>query len=93
MSTAALELLPGGRPDRLAWEAMLRAAVAAEFQVEVYHPVAGDRVLYGPTCAVSGCPGRGANRSLGLKAKGVEPLDRDAVPRLFVPGACGDVAS
>jgi hypothetical protein len=50
---------------------MLRAAVAAEFQVDVYHPVAGDRVLYGPTCAVSGCPGRGANRSLGLKAKGV----------------------
>jgi integrase len=70
MSTAALELLPGGRPDRLAWETMLRAAVAAEFQVEVYHPVAGDRVLYGPTCAVSGCPGRGANRSLGLNARG-----------------------
>jgi hypothetical protein len=30
----------------------------------------GDPALYGPTCAVSGCPGRGVNRSLGLKAKG-----------------------
>lgn len=33
-------------------------------------PRPGDRVLFGPTCAVAGCPGRGVNRSLGLKAKG-----------------------
>ncbi len=71
MSVAALEVLPGGRPEPLPWEAMLLDAVRAEFRVEVYHPVAGDAVLYGPTCAVSGCPGRGVNRSLGLKAKGV----------------------
>ena len=70
MSAAGLEALPGGRPDQLPWEAMLREAVRAEFQVDVYHPLPGDSVLYGPTCAVSGCPGRGVNRSLGLKATG-----------------------
>lgn len=62
MSAAGLEALPGGRPDQLPWEAMLREAVRAEFQVDVYHPLPGDSVLYGPTCAVSGCPGRGVNR-------------------------------
>ena len=70
MSAPALALLPGGRPEELGWEAMLRAAVRSEFQVDVYHPVPGDPVLYAPTCAVAGCPGRGVNRSLGLKAKG-----------------------
>jgi integrase len=70
VSAPALVALPGGRAPQASWEEMLRDAVRAEFQVEVYHPVAGDRVLYGPTCAVSGCPGRGVNRSLGLKARG-----------------------
>jgi len=62
--------LPGGQPASVGWETMLRAAVRAEFQVDVYRPLPGDPALYGPTCAVSGCPGRGVNRSLGLKAKG-----------------------
>jgi hypothetical protein len=52
------------------WPAVLRAAVLEEFQHEIYRPLPGDLVLFGPTCAISGCPGRGVNRSLGLKAKG-----------------------
>jgi len=38
--------------------------VAAEFQVEVYHPVAGDRVLYGQLAGF-GWSGRGMNRLWG----------------------------
>jgi hypothetical protein len=49
---------------------MLLGEVRPEFQVPVYRPEPGDRILYGPTCAVGGCPGRGVNRSLGLNAKG-----------------------
>jgi len=56
-------------PER-SWVEVLRAAVREEFQHEVYWPRPGDPVLFGPTCAVQGCPGRGVNRSLGLKAKG-----------------------
>jgi integrase len=65
-----LEALPG-RPAAKPWVEILRDAVPPEFRVQVYRPVAGDTVLYGPTCAVQSCPGRGVNRSLGLKAKGV----------------------
>lgn len=49
---------------------MLRAAVGDVFQHDVYYRRPGDAVLFGPTCAVGGCPGRGVNRSVGLKAKG-----------------------
>ena len=68
--TAALRVLPALDPDVFSWLAVLRAVVREEFQHEIYRPQPGDRVLFGPTCAVKGCPGKGVNRSLGLKAKG-----------------------
>ena len=71
MTAAALHVLPGALPSERPWEVMLREAVRPEFQVDVYRPERGDPVLYGPTCAIAGCPGRGVNRSLGLKAKGM----------------------
>ena len=71
MNRPAFEALPGGRPEPKPWVEMLRDAVQPEFRVEVFEPLAGDPALYGPTCAVQGCPGRGVNRSLGLKPKGV----------------------
>jgi integrase len=71
MTATALRVVPAERPVERPWEAMLRDAIRPEFRVEVYHPEPGDPVLYGPTCAIVGCPGRGVNRSLGLKAKGV----------------------
>jgi integrase len=67
---ASLALLPGALPAAQPWEQMLREAVRGEFAAQVYRALPGDAVLYGPMCAVSGCPGRGVNRSLGLKAKG-----------------------
>jgi len=67
---AALRALPSPDQQPYSWPAVLRAALREEFRVDVYRPRPGDRVLFGPTCAVAGCPGRGANRSLGLKAKG-----------------------
>ncbi|MCA1700677.1 MAG: site-specific integrase, partial [Actinobacteria bacterium] len=70
MSATALRALPSPDQQPYSWPAVLRAALREEFQVDVYRPRPGDRVLFGPTCAVAGCPGRGANRSLGLKAKG-----------------------
>lgn len=69
MSTA-LRVLPALDSDAFSWPAVLRAAVGEEFQREIYRPQPGDRVLFGPTCAIKGCPGKGVNRSLGLKAKG-----------------------
>ena len=72
MSGAALRALPS--PDEAdaasTWEQVLRAAVCDEFAHEIYRPMPGEPVLFGPTCAVGGCPGRGVNRSLGLNAKG-----------------------
>src|ERR1035438_3421587 len=70
MTLAALALLPEAAPVEPSWEEMLLEAVLPEFQVEVYRAVPGDLVLHGPTCAVGGGPGRGANRRLGLNAKG-----------------------
>lgn len=70
MTPAALRVVAGERPVDRPWEAMLRAAIRPEFLVEVYRAEPGDPVLYGPTCAIVGCPGRGVNRSLGLKATG-----------------------
>jgi hypothetical protein len=67
---AALRALPSPDQQPYSWPAVLRAALREEFRVDVYRPRPGDRVLFGPTCAVAGCPGRGVNRSLGLKAKG-----------------------
>jgi hypothetical protein len=65
--SARLAALPGGRPDRPAgWEALLREAVRPEFQVEVYRPKPGDRVLFGPTCIVGGCRSRGMQRADGM---------------------------
>ncbi|UTI63905.1 hypothetical protein NBH00_21490 [Paraconexibacter antarcticus] len=70
MSGAALRALPNPDEGDHSWADVLRGAVRAEFQVDVYRPAPGDPVLFGPTCAVRACPGRGVNRSLGLKAKG-----------------------
>jgi integrase len=73
VTPGALRALPDpdeGEPER-SWVEVLRGEVRAEFQVDVYRPRPGDPVLFGPTCAVSGCPARGVNRSLGLKAGGV----------------------
>ena len=70
MTAVALHVVAGDGAEERSWALMLREAVRAEFQVRVYRPTPGDPVLYGPTCAVGGCPGRGMNRSLGLKAKG-----------------------
>ncbi|MDQ6803686.1 MAG: hypothetical protein M3065_01690, partial [Actinomycetota bacterium] len=70
MIAAALRVLAGDDAEERPRGLMLREAVRAEFVVDVYRPTPGDPVLYGPTCAVAGCPGRGMNRSLGLKAKG-----------------------
>jgi len=70
VNITALALLPAARPDELSWEEMLLGVVRPEFQVAVYRPEPGDPILYGPTCAVGGCPGRGVNRSLGLNAGG-----------------------
>ncbi len=71
MNVTALALVPAARPVERSWEEMLLEAVRPEFQVAVYRPAPGDPILYGPTCAVGGCPGRGVNRSLGLNAGGV----------------------
>jgi integrase len=68
--TVALRVLPAPDPDVFSWAVVLSAAVREEFQHEIYRPQPGDRVLFGPTCAVTGCPGKGGDRSLGLKAKG-----------------------
>jgi len=65
-----LALVPATRPVERSWEEMLLGAVRPEFQVAVYRPAPSDPILYGPTCAVGGCPGRGVNRSLGLNAGG-----------------------
>lgn len=73
MSLGAIRALPDDPDERQpgrSWREVLRDEVRAEFQVEVYFPRPGDPVLFGPTCAVSGCPARGVNRSLGLKATG-----------------------
>jgi len=71
VNVTALALVPAGRPVERSWEEMLLGVVRPEFQVAVYRPEPGDPILYGPTCAVGGCPGRGVNRSLGLNAGGV----------------------
>jgi integrase len=68
--SVALRVLPAPGPDVFSWPAVLRAVVREEFQHEIYRPRPGDRVLFGPTCAIAGCPGMGVNRSLGLKARG-----------------------
>lgn len=68
--TSAPRVLPALDPDLFSWPAVLRAAVREEFQHDIYRPQPGDLVLFGPTCAIKGCPGKGVNRSLGLKAKG-----------------------
>jgi len=70
MSGVALRELPAPSEDGPSWSEVLRLAVRAEFQVEVYRPRPGDLVLFGATCAVHGCPGHGVNRSPGLEAKG-----------------------
>jgi len=70
VSATALRALPSPDQQPYSWPAVLRTALREEFRVDVYRPRPGDRVLFGPTCAVAGCPGRGANSSLGLKAKG-----------------------
>jgi integrase len=70
VNVTALALVPATRPVERSWEEMLSGAVRPEFQVAVYRPTPGDPILYGPTCAVGGCPGRGVNRSLGLNAGG-----------------------
>lgn len=70
MSGAALRALPNPDEGDHSWADVLRGEVRDEFQVEIYRPTPGDPVLFGPTCAVRACPGRGVNRSLGLKAKG-----------------------
>ena len=68
MTAARLVALAGGQPERPAsWEQLLRAAVRPEFRVEVYLPVAGDPVLFGPTCAVAGCDARGLQRATGIR--------------------------
>lgn len=61
MTPASLALLPAAAPERVSWTQMLTGAIRPEFAVAVYVPDAGDRVLFGATCAVSGCPGRGAH--------------------------------
>ena len=53
-----LRALPAREPDVFSWKVVLRAAVAEEFQHEIYRPRPGDRVLFGPTCAIKGCPGK-----------------------------------
>ena len=68
--SVALQVLPALNPGVFSWPDVLREAVREEFQHEIYRPQPGDRVLFGPTCAIKGCPGKGVNRSLGLKAKG-----------------------
>jgi integrase len=45
---------------------VLVSAVRAEFRAEVYLAEPGDPVLFGPPCAVTGCPARGLDRSAGL---------------------------
>jgi integrase len=72
VTATALRALPDPDEHRAgSWPGVLRAAVRDEFAVEIYRPVAGDPVLFGPTCAVGGCPATGVNRSLGLNATGV----------------------
>jgi integrase len=72
VTATALRALPDPDEDRAgSWSGVLRAAVGDEFAVEIYRPVPGDPVLFGPTCAVGGCPATGVNRSLGLNASGV----------------------
>jgi hypothetical protein len=39
------------------------AAVRPECQVDVYPPLPGDPVLFGPTCLVAGCDARGLQRA------------------------------
>jgi integrase len=48
------------------WAHVLLAAVRVEFRAEVYVARPGDPVLFGPACAVAGCPARGLDRSAGL---------------------------
>lgn len=67
MSAPGLQALLGGQPERpSSWEALLREAVRPEFQVDIYRPDPGDRVLFGPTCIVAGCGARGMQRADGM---------------------------
>ena len=68
MTARPLVALPGGLPERpVSWEQLLRDAVRAEFQVEVFFPDPDDPVLFGPRCVVGGCVARGLQRTEAMR--------------------------
>ena len=74
----ALRVVDGGArsAEGQPWVDVLAAALRPEFTVDVYYPERGEPILFGHTCAIRGCPGRGNSHP----GRGVRLFWRDLRP-------------